>query len=397
MFDKDFGYLDVGFVQVDGAPNTYDSLTNSKTIKKNGYIYVYVSNESDNAFDVFFDDLSITHTKGKVIQEDHYYPFGLSINALSSTAPLSKPNKYKFGGKEEEIDFDIDWYNFGARMLDPTIGRWNGIDPYADIYESISPYSYVENNPITGIDPDGRLVVYVNGFRPGAYGAWLFSANSILGNSPPHEWHSPNWYQDDQLNYWGSNFGNSWGFQTTATEASYFVDGSNHAFSTADDRFSKGETEGRILAQKLESGEITIEDGEFIKLVGHSMGGAHAMGIAQGLLNAGVDPSIIKVFLFAPHQPNQIRGLDGVEVFQVGRDGDEVSSDGIISSATGSKHARVRGADWVVAPDRKDEERGGHYIQTFTASEFKAAAPRLFQYLIDAGYIKPDGTLVNDN
>ena len=100
--------------------------------------------------------------------------------------------------------------------------------------------------------------------------------------------------------------------------------------------------------------------------------------------------------MFAPHQPNQIQGVDGVEVFQIGRDGDEVSSEGPLSSATGSKHARVPGADWVVAPDREDEEYGGHYVQTFTTEEFKQSAPVLFQYLIDSGYINPDGTLIEN-
>jgi hypothetical protein len=87
-------------VQVGAATNTYHCLPNTKTIDKNGYIYVYVSNESNTSFDVFFDDLIITHTKGKVLQEDHYYPFGMNINALSSSAPLSKPNKLKYHGQE---------------------------------------------------------------------------------------------------------------------------------------------------------------------------------------------------------------------------------------------------------------------------------------------------------
>lgn len=280
----------------------------------------------------------------------------------------------------------------------PEVGRWNRLDPYADIYESISPNSYVENNPLVGIDPDGRLVVYVNGFRPGAYFKWAFhpiDSDPIFGVPPPHEWHFPNWYTTDPFNYWGG-FSKEWNFTNDGVEEDYFVDGSNHALSSADNRFAKGKKEGETLAQKLKTGEITLEDGELIKLVGHSMGAAHAMGMAQGLLDGGIDPSIIKVFLFAPHQPNQIRGVDGVEVFQVGRNGDDVSSKGPLASATRSRHARVPGSDWVIAPDRENEKHGGHYIQTFTVSEFKKAAPRLFQYLVDAGYINPDGSL-NEN
>lgn len=381
----------------DGAKDPFDALRiEDFKAPGPGYVLIYLSNEG-SLTDIYFDDMEIEVNEHALIQMDDYYPFGLTFNSYQREN--SVPQDYQFSGKEIQNELGLGWNDFGARMYDPTIGRWNALDAYADIYESISPYSYVENNPLVGIDPDGRLVVYVNGFRPGAYFKWAFhpiDSDPIFGVPPPHEWHSPNWYNDDQFNYWGSNFRDSWGFQTTATEADFFVDGSNHAMSTADDRFSKGQIEGQVLAQKLQSGEITLDDGELIKLVGHSMGAAHAMGMAQGLLYGGVDPSLIKVFLFAPHQPNQIRGVHGIEVFQVGRDGDDVSSEGILASATGSKHARVPGSDWLMAPDREDEDHGGHYIQTFTASEFKEAAPHLFQYLIDAGYINPDGSLIEN-
>lgn len=157
--------------------NTDHELNLSKTIEKNGYIYVYVSNESNNSFDVYFDDLRITHTKGKVIQEDHYYPFGLNISALSSRAPLSKPNKYNtFQGQERTEDFDLGWYSFKWRNHDPTIGRFFNVDPLAEKYLYNSPYAFSENKVTSH---SGEINFTANGY-PGLTSGVVFCRRSWL-------------------------------------------------------------------------------------------------------------------------------------------------------------------------------------------------------------------------
>ncbi|GHE75868.1 hypothetical protein GCM10011340_35890 [Roseivirga thermotolerans] len=104
---------------------------------------------------MYFDDLRITHTKGQILQEDHYYPFGATISALSSSAPLSKPNRYKLSGNEEQVDFDWNVYDFNARIYDPQLGLFLHTDPLADVQESWTPYHYNYGNPMRFIDPTG--------------------------------------------------------------------------------------------------------------------------------------------------------------------------------------------------------------------------------------------------
>ncbi len=109
--------------------------------------------------------MNITHHRiipgrGTVIQENHYYPFGMSMKGLELRG--NPDHRFKFNGKERTEVFGVNMDDFGARHYDPARGRWDVPDLLSEDYYSISNYAFVANNPINAIDPDGKVVKPAN-------------------------------------------------------------------------------------------------------------------------------------------------------------------------------------------------------------------------------------------
>ncbi|HTN08249.1 RHS repeat-associated core domain-containing protein [Agriterribacter sp.] len=182
FFDERFNFISaadggVSQAQVAATWSTSTSPLALGMVKapKNGYVYVYISNRSEQH--VYFDDFKVSLQTGNIIEENHYYSFGLKIAAISSkklghvNEGLLK-NDYFYNDKEPFDDGGLNWYNYGFRNYDPQIGRFPQLDPLTDYYAVLTPYQYAGNDPIVNVDLDGlEPLSSVNGAVSGVTGA----------------------------------------------------------------------------------------------------------------------------------------------------------------------------------------------------------------------------------
>ncbi|MFY0255972.1 DUF6443 domain-containing protein [Chitinophaga sp. 30R24] len=213
LFDDQFNLVDAnsGVKQVKGEPDQLQTLAQDKMpIEKSGFLYIYTSNESPQ--DVFFDNIVVTQATGKVLEETHYYPAGLTMAGISSNVLKGKnypENRIKFHGKElQNKEFSdgsgIEWYDYKNRFYDQQLGRFFAVDPLADKFPYYSTYQFAGNEfpnatDIDGLEPwytrDGSLAKGISGpYDPAVMnkrGLYTAAQTEQAKNAPPPDPRQP--------------------------------------------------------------------------------------------------------------------------------------------------------------------------------------------------------------
>jgi uncharacterized protein RhaS with RHS repeats len=234
----------------------------------------------------------------------------------------------------------LNLYDYSARQMEPALGRFTTMDPMCEKYYDWSPYAYVVNNPINAIDPDAKVVVFINGMHAGSGGTnnyWNGFDNSVMRH-----------LRDNKALYYDGAMGGANATWETFRDSKIF--GPRVSKNTnANDRYNSGYGAGRRSSRSILE---NLEDKETIKIISHSMGGAYAKGFVQALLDNGVELSqILFEADFAPYQPTQQRAIDGVRTLQFSHSKDWIA---------GNKS--MEGAEYM---DTSSDKKQGHGISSF--------------------------------
>lgn len=174
---------------LDGYQYENDSLklfpTSEGYVEPEGSSYKYVYQYKDH-----LGNIRLSYDRMlNITEESNYYPFGLKHEGYNNVK-IGIENKYKYNGKELQDELGLNFYDYGARNYDPTLGRWMNIDPMAEKGRKWSPFTYALNNPVYFIDPDGMLVEPPLGYdqedgtiHSDYFGSWKYDKASNIWKS----------------------------------------------------------------------------------------------------------------------------------------------------------------------------------------------------------------------
>ena len=154
-----------------------------KTKEVNDIVYYYddsglVAKKENNKFSYYHSDhlgstSVVTDEQGKVIENNHYLPFGEILE--------ESDERYLY--TNQELDPESQLYYYGARYYSPYLAKFTQPDTIIqDVYnpQNLNRYSYVLNNPYKYNDPSGHNPLLLISIAGGAALGAIFDAGKQI-------------------------------------------------------------------------------------------------------------------------------------------------------------------------------------------------------------------------
>lgn len=156
-------------------------------------LWQQLSNQDDRLHYVHINHLhapvAVTDTQARVVWQTDYAPYGGVIKTVAhSTTHQIKPTyqlALRYAGQWQDEETGLYYNDF--RYYNPATGRYVAPDPLGKMAERLgspNPYSYVNNNPLSYIDPWGLILFAFDGTDNTEDLEWLHDPkrNSSLSN-----------------------------------------------------------------------------------------------------------------------------------------------------------------------------------------------------------------------
>jgi hypothetical protein len=146
-------------------------------------------------------------------------------------------------------------------------------DPIGAKYPDLSPYNFVANQPIRAIDPDGKRILFVNGYNSSGILGDIISSKASgkgywnAGDYASFEYQAQSFFNDFSGNSQWINGSSKWGGDQSGS-----------------DRYELGRKYAKENYKTLIEG---MKEGEVFEIVAHSEGSAYGAGIASYLMEQG--------------------------------------------------------------------------------------------------------------
>ncbi|MEW7292963.1 DUF6443 domain-containing protein [Aquimarina sp. 2304DJ70-9] len=260
--------MDEGYVYQDNA-NLYK------------YVYTLADHLGNNRVTYSDTNGDGTISSAELLSNTDYYPMGLTQSGEFNSS-IASEFKYKYQGKELQEDNNIDLYDFGSRMYDPTVGRWFNTDPQNQFG---SPYLAMGNNHVAVIDPNGEYseAVVVAGIILATVVGAAYAAISTASNGGDIYQSIGAGIKGATVSGFSATVGAATGGAVTSTGIAYagtLAAGASAAASTT----SANLIQGNGVFEGVESNVIGSMVGSYIGGgIGSFTGGAISGGLEEGL------------------------------------------------------------------------------------------------------------------
>ena len=293
--------------------------------------------------------MSVTDSLGAYVQQVEYTPWGeVFVERNSGSSGYGTP--YLFNGKE--LDNETGLYYYGARYYDPKLSLWYSTDHDQEKYPYVGSYCYTLSNPINSIDPNGNLVIFINGMHLGDGGKakyWKGLNISIM-----------DFVKDNHQRYYDGSLG---GASNTLSHG--ILTGNLNPY----ERFAEGVIMGSKDAERIFN---SLKQGETIKIFTHSMGAAYGKGFITGLKayaklkNIDINSILEFEMDLAPYQSIMQSAVIGVKTVSIGHCWDGVAGLSVMPFA---ENHNTRKDKFSLNPLKE------HSVNSFTIKELKNYMP----------------------